>query len=763
MLQNGRRQGVQFVETQQLYLHVAGVPAAVGVDDLALLELPVVHQALSLLAHLGRHRQREAVEPEQGGEVRDLRQVLKTEAVVPAVVDLLQAGKVRQHVRVQFRQLQFIEGEGAEVGQRERLFDLDPVEPLAFDPGPVRKARAVFHLQIAPRIADAGQALQAVEGGEIGTVLYREHPDGAQRLHAGQIPVSAFDQIELAGHVGQRGEVHVAAVIDHQLPDGLADEIGSRRGVIAMGVHVQIAVGVDSGETRVVRTLIDAEAQVDVLLDGEVLQKVQIVDGHPIEVDVLEPGEGAQNAHVVEIVVPVAAQMDAFQLDAPRQRGDVPQPIAVFDIQVPQVAHALDPREGGEPRVVVQEQLLQIPSFQEGQVGQIGVLQVDLLQAVGRGEPAKVAHLAAQIQLFQLGEVQIAKLDLLVPGAQDQVVQLAAVAEGRKVLQCVPVILEAGDGGPLQTLDIRDLAVDDGDGLEMLQGGKVRQLSLHVDEGHMHQIRQIREVAHVAQLRHGDLLAGLRAEEGAHIAGIVGHLAVGLPLRVAAELAVAHAVGGLIVFEDIAHIHHLGHLGEVHVDALHGGRRGGGGRRRRRGLRRGFGRGRRGGGRGGLDKEIPKVRLARPVPGDEPAHHQQGCHAQQGQDQGQPVLLLPAGRLGDELCQLRRPVLSAVQGVPGHEQVLQVLRGRAPVQVHRDHQLPAAVQPEEGVRLRPLGADGFGQEQHQGVVFASLRLAVAHRKASFLQIVQDGPYAAFVIGGVQGVDSSFHGSLPFII
>ena len=259
--------------------------------------------------------------------------------------------------------------------------------------------------------------------------------------------------------------------------------------------------------------------------------------------------------------------------------------------------------KGGEPPVVVEPHLLQLQPLQAGKVGEIGILQVHLLQPVGPVEAAEARHLAAHVQPPQGGQTQLPKIHLFIPGRQDYVAQLPAAAERREVRHRVPVVLKALDGGPLQALYIRDIAVDNGDGFEMLQGGKVRQRHLHVHEGHVHEVREICKVAHVAQLNHGDLLARLRAVEVVHGAVVIGHLMEGLPLVVAAELAVADAVAHPIVFEDIAHVHHLGHLCELHVDAVHGrrgsgagrgcGRRLGGGLRRR--LRRG----------GGLGKDSP--------------------------------------------------------------------------------------------------------------------------------------------------------------
>ena len=104
MLQQGGGQGLQLVQAQQLHLHVAGIPAAVGIDDLAFGEPLVLHQPLGLLAHLGRHLQRISLQPEQGAEIRDLVHAHEAEVVPSVFVDAVEAGEVRQHVLFQIFQ-----------------------------------------------------------------------------------------------------------------------------------------------------------------------------------------------------------------------------------------------------------------------------------------------------------------------------------------------------------------------------------------------------------------------------------------------------------------------------------------------------------------------------------------------------------------------------------------------------------------------------------------------------------------------------------
>ena len=202
------------------------------------------------------------------------------------------------------------------------------------------------------------------------------------------------------------------------------------------------------------------------------------------------------------------------------------------------------------------------------------------------------------------------------------------------------------------------------------------------------------------------------------------------------------ALGVLLVkgieVELVPHEHHLGHLLEIHIDAVHPGR-----------LRRG----RRG--RGG-DLRGRRRRRGRglPLPEQEDgAYGQERRRAQEGQDQGQRALFREG--FSDQFSQLRRGVPLGEDGVAGHEGVLQLLRGRGPVQVYRDHQLPARVQSEEFVHGGAVRFHGLREEQHQGVPLPGVR--GAHGDALCLEGVQDGLHPAFVSGSVEGIDGSLHG------
>ena len=366
--------------------------------------------------------------------------------------------------------------------------------------------------------------------------------------------------------------------------------------------------------------------------------------------------------------------------------------------------------------------LLQLPTaFQPGQVG-------------GPRLPFQ-----AQVQTPQVGGAESGQVRFGGPvQVHEHGVELRALVEGGEV-QHRAVVVEHLQSAALHPGDVVDGAVEELHAVQLLEARQVRQRALHLDQRQQHQVLHIGQEAQIPPIVEGVLVA------------VLGAVPVG-PALLPGEAPVGHVLrahpgdapvrqGPVILAEGVEAVPHDDELvdllqllqRQVHLLREHGLRRerGGdrrGGQRRRRGL---------------------------PLLKQDDAAHQEQRHSRQGQDQGQAVPSIAHGRRGDPVRQLLRPVFLAVQAVPGHEGALELLRGRGPVQVHRDHQRPARVQPEEGVRFRAVRRQAFRQEQHQGVPLSGIR--AAYGDALLLQGVQDGLHATFVRGGIEGIDGSFHG------
>ena len=301
------------------------------------------------------------------------------------------------------------------------------------------------------------------------------------------------------------------------------------------------------------------------------------------------------------------------------------------------------------------------------------------------------------------------------------------------------MVVEHLQSAALHPGDVVDGAVEELHAVQLLEARQVRQRALHLDQRQQHQVLHIGQEAQISPIVQGVLVAVLGAVPAdptlLHAEASIGHLLHAHP----GDAPVRQ--GPVVLAEGVEAVPHDDELvdilqllqRQVHLLREHGDRRGRGGdrcggQRRRRGL--------------------PLLKQ------DDAAHHQQGHRRRQGQDQGQAVPSIAHGRRGDPVRQLLRPILAPVQGVPGHEGVFQLLRGRTPVQIHRDHQLPPRIQPEKAVRFRPVGLHVLRQEQQQGVFLAGL--GAAHRGACLPQGLQDGAYPGLVSGGEQGVDGSFH-------
>ena len=206
------------------------------------------------------------------------------------------------------------------------------------------------------------------------------------------------------------------------------------------------------------------------------------------------------------------------------------------------------------------------------------------------------------------------------PGGAHQVqmggAQILAIREGREVADARAVIFDVLDGTAPKPFQIGKVAVAHHHVPQVRKPRKFRQSGGHVVQGEEPQIRQQGQPAEVVQRRVGILVTVLLAVE---VDAVVHPAAVGKVI-VAARVHVI-ALGVLFVkgieVELVPHEHHLGHLLEIHIDAVHPGR-----------LRRG----RRGRG-GDLRGRRRRRRRGLPLPEQEDgAYGQERRRAQEGQD-----------------------------------------------------------------------------------------------------------------------------------
>ena len=109
-----------------------------------------------------------------------------------------------------------------------------------------------------------------------------------------------------------------------------------------------IPEGVDGGDTRIIARAGDAEFQDHVILDLQLLQKVQTADVvRPEQSDVLEPGKPTQHAHVRQVLQgTVSGETELAEAAAALQWGDVPEQKGVVDVDDLQVSVILQSLQG---------------------------------------------------------------------------------------------------------------------------------------------------------------------------------------------------------------------------------------------------------------------------------------------------------------------------------------------------------------------------------------------------------------------------------
>ena len=155
--QQGRRQGVQLVQAQQGILHLVHLPAALGVFDAVLAEIPGVHQILRLLGQLGRDGQVGSVE---AAERLKIVQILQTDQLEAA--GLFRVQTVQNAQSVHLRHTVKAQHPGTErhtFRYRKAAGDAERTEIHPLQRAPVRQARAEIDLQVL----DAGLVLQPVQ------------------------------------------------------------------------------------------------------------------------------------------------------------------------------------------------------------------------------------------------------------------------------------------------------------------------------------------------------------------------------------------------------------------------------------------------------------------------------------------------------------------------------------------------------------------------------------------------------------------------
>ena len=167
--QQGAGQGVDLLQAHELHVGLDGLPPALRVRDLIVVQQAAVHHGLGLLLQMGRYPEPAAVEVIEGAEIRDPVYVHEADTVpfMPVFGEAVQVPEIVDggEGHVPHRDL-------PKIGQGEQGLQIDLVQPLAVQSRPVREPGAVAHLHTHQPV----HALHPGEGSEIGAVVHDQPP-----------------------------------------------------------------------------------------------------------------------------------------------------------------------------------------------------------------------------------------------------------------------------------------------------------------------------------------------------------------------------------------------------------------------------------------------------------------------------------------------------------------------------------------------------------------------------------------------------------